>query len=134
MNTVESRPEQPPILVVEDDPLQRHEIVGVLVGCGMNVVSAANGFAAIHEIRRSRPAVVVLDLNMPGLDGIHVARLIQESDFQPKIILVSGYPKQIVRAHQEDLGVFAIVEKPIAFPVLARFIQEAMGGEAGERP
>lgn len=118
------------ILVVEDDFLQQEEIAQVLSDEGMRVLTADNGFAAMHQIRRSRPAVVVLDINMPGLDGLHVARLIHGLDPRPQIILVSGSAQHITRAHQEDLGVFAIVEKPIVFPALTRFIREAMG----ERP
>jgi CheY-like chemotaxis protein len=115
------------VLVVDDDFLQQEEIAHVLTGQGMHVLTADNGFAAMHQIRRSRPAVIVLDINMPGLDGLHVARLIQGLDERPQIILVSGSTQHITRAHQEDLGVFAIVEKPILFPALTRFIREAMG-------
>lgn len=127
LNNAEPAAVYPSVLVVEDDYLQREEIVEVLTHSGMRVASAANGFAAMHQIRRARPAVVVLDLNMPGLDGLQVARLIHSLDRRPQIILVSGYSGHISQAHQEDLGVFAIVEKPIPFPVLTRFIREAMG-------
>ncbi len=129
----EASREQRTVLVVEDDVLQREEMLDALTRDGMRVVSAVNGFAAMHQIRRSRPAVVVLDLKMPGLDGLQVARLIQTLDYEPKIILVSGYAKQISRAHQEDLGVFAIVEKPILFSVLRRFIREAIGEEIDDQ-
>lgn len=118
------------VLVVEDDVLQQEEMALVLSGQGMRVLTADNGFAAMHQIRRSRPAVVVLDINMPGLDGLHVARLIHGLNPRPRVILVSGSAEHISRAHQEDLGVFAIVEKPILFAALTRFIREAMG----ERP
>lgn len=115
------------VLVVEDDFLQREEMVNMLTRGGVRVAVAENGFAAMHQIRRLRPAVVVLDLNMPGLGGLQVARLMRTLDYEPKLIVVSGYPQQISRAHQEDLGVVAIVAKPIQFPVLIRFIREAMG-------
>lgn len=121
------------VLVVEDDTLQREDMLEMLERDGMPVVSAANGFAAMHQIRRSRPAVVVLDVQMPGLDGLEVARLIQNLDYEPKVILVSGYAKQISRAHQEDLGVYAIVEKPILYSVLTRFIREAIGEEPNDQ-
>lgn len=133
LRQAEASREQRTVLVVEDDVLQREEMLDALTRDGMRVVSAANGFAAMHQIRRSRPAVVVLDLKMPGLDGLQVARLIQTLDYEPKIILVSGYAKQISRAHQEDLGVFAIVEKPILFSVLRRFIREAIGEEIDDQ-
>jgi two-component system response regulator (stage 0 sporulation protein F) len=133
LRQAEASRNQRTVLIVEDDVLQREEMSNVLTREGMQVVSVDNGFAAMHQIRRSRPAVVVLDLKMPGIDGLQVARLIQTLDYEPKVILVSGYAKQISRAHQEDLGVFAIIEKPILFSVLTRFIREAIGDETDDQ-
>ena len=114
------------VVVVDDDPLQRNEITEYLMRAGISVSSAPNGFAAMHEIRKLSPRVVVMDLKMPGLDGIHVARLIEGLDPRPKVILVSGYPEYVVRAHQEDLGVVAVIEKPVPLKNLLRYITEAL--------
>jgi DNA-binding LytR/AlgR family response regulator len=67
-----------------------------------------------------------MDLKMPGLDGIHVARLIEGLDPRPKVILISGYPEYVYRAHQEEIGAFAVIEKPLALKVLLRFILDAL--------
>jgi CheY-like chemotaxis protein len=134
LNNARVKPDDRSVLVVVDDFLQREEIAEKLMRDGMRVLTAANGFAAMHQIRRARPAVVVLDLNMPGLDGLQVARLAHGLDHHPELILVSGSARHISRAHREDLGVFAIVEKPIAFPVLTRFIREAMGEAVSDSP
>jgi two-component system response regulator (stage 0 sporulation protein F) len=114
------------VVVVDDDSLQRNEITEYLMRAGISVSSAPNGFAAMHEIRKLSPRVVVMDLKMPGLDGIHVARLIEGLDPRPKVILVSGYPEYVVRAHQEDLGVVAVIEKPVPLKNLLRYITEAL--------
>ncbi|HEX9810128.1 MAG TPA: response regulator [Alphaproteobacteria bacterium] len=114
------------VLVVDDDPLQRGEIVEFLQRQGIDVMSEDNGFAAFHQIRKCRPRVVVMDMKMPGLDGIHVSRLIRKMDYRPKVILVSGFPEYVYRAHQEDSNVFAVIEKPIPLNALARFIAEAL--------
>jgi CheY-like chemotaxis protein len=114
------------VVIVDDDPLQRNEIVEYLSRSGVAVAAAPNGFAAMHEIRKLSPRVVVMDLKMPGLDGIHVARLIEGLNPRPKVILVSGYPEYVYRAHQEDLGVFAVIEKPVPLKVLLRFILQAL--------
>lgn len=116
----------PTVVVVEDDPLQRDEIVDFLVREGLHVTAAPNGFAAMHEIRKRSPRVVVMDIHMPGLDGIHVARLLEGVEPRPKVILVSGHPEYMYRAHQEDIGAFAVIEKPVPLKVLARFIRDAM--------
>lgn len=114
------------VVVVDDDPLQRNEITEYLMRAGISVSSAPNGFAAMHEIRKLSPRVVVMDLKMPGLDGIHVARLMEGLDPRPKVILVSGYPEYVVRAHQEDVGAFAVIEKPVPLKSLLRFVIEAL--------
>lgn len=117
------------MLVVDDDPLQRNEIVEFLKNQGVHqVLSEDNGFAAFHQIKKSEPRVVVMDMKMPGLDEIHVSRLVSNLEFQPKVILMSGYPDYVYKAHQEDANIFAVIEKPVPLKALARFIAEALDG------
>lgn len=119
------------VLVVDDDPLQRNEIVEFLSRQGMDVIAEDNGFAAFHRIRKVLPGVVVMDMKMPGLDGLHVSRLVRKLEIRPKVILMSGYPDHIYKAHQEETDVFAIIEKPVPLKALARFIASALGSRAG---
>lgn len=114
------------VVVVDDDPLQRNEITEYLARAGISVSSAPNGFAAMHEVRKLSPRVVVMDLKMPGMDGIHVARLIEGLDPRPKLILISGYPEYVYRAHQEEVDAFAVIEKPLALKSLLRCILDAL--------
>ncbi len=118
------------VLVVDDDPLQRDEIVEFLTRQGIDVIAEDNGFAAFHQIRKCEPRVVVMDMKMPGIDGIHVSRLVKNLEYQPKVILMSGYPDYVYKAHQEGSNVFAVIEKPVPLKVLARFIAEALGQPA----
>lgn len=114
------------VLVVDDDPLQRGEIVEFISRQGIQVIAEDNGFAAYHRIKKSEPQVVVMDMKMPGLDGIHVSRLVKNLNFKPKVILMSGYPDYVYKAHQEDANIFAVIEKPVPLRALARFINEAL--------
>ena len=116
--------------MVDDDPLQRNEIVEFLTRQGIEVIAEDNGFAAFHQIRKCEPRVVVMDMKMPGLDGIHVSRLVNNLEYQPKVILMSGYPDYVYKAHQEGSNVFAVIEKPVPLKALARFIAEALGQPA----
>ncbi len=113
------------VLVVDDDQLQRGEIVDFLTRQGIEVASEDNGFAAYHHIKNTRPRVVVMDMKMPGLDGLHVSRLVGKLENPPQVILMSGYPDYIIRAHAEDTDIFAVIEKPVPLAVLERFINEA---------
>lgn len=117
---------RPKILVVDDDREQAEQIGTFLSKFGMSVMLEDNGFAAVNTIRRVQPAVVLMDVRMPGLDGIKAAQLMAGPDTKAKIILMSGYADQIKRASEEELDVFAEVDKPIALRVLIRFIQAAL--------
>ena len=114
------------VLVVDDDGLQCGEIVDFLTRQGIEVASEDNGFAAYHRIKNTRPRVVVMDMKMPGLDGLQVSRLVKKLEDPPQVILMSGYPEYIYRAHAEDTDIFAVIEKPVPLAVLMRFVNEAL--------
>lgn len=116
----------PLVLIVDDDREQAEQIASFLSRFGISVVQEDNGFAAVNTMRRLKPAVVVMDVRMPGLDGINAARLAANLDYDPKIILMSGYADQVKRATEENLQVFAVVDKPLPLRVLVRFIQGAL--------
>jgi DNA-binding NtrC family response regulator len=118
------------VLVVDDDALQRGEIVDFLTRQGIDVMGEENGFAAIHRIKSARPKVVVMDMKMPGLDGLHVSRLVSKLEDPPKVILMSGYPEYVYRAHAEEAEVFAVLEKPVPLAALVRFVNDALNQPA----
>ena len=72
MTTASPRPQR--VLVVEDEPSIRRVIVGYLKDEGFAVVEASDGLTAVDAARRDDPDVVVLDLMLPGIDGIEVCR------------------------------------------------------------
>ncbi len=117
---------QPPlVMIVDDDREQAEQIASFLSRFGISVVQEDNGFAAVNTMRREKPAVVIMDVRMPGLDGIKAANL----DYKPKIILMSGYADQVKRATEEGLDVFAVVDKPLPLRVLVRFVQNALNDQ-----
>lgn len=117
---------QPVVLIVDDDKVQADQIATFLSRFGISVIQEDNGFAAVNTIRREQPAVVVMDVRMPGLDGISAAKLASRLEHRPRIILMSGYADQVKRATEEDIEVFAVVDKPLPLRVLVRFIQGAL--------
>jgi CheY-like chemotaxis protein len=114
------------VLIVDDDREQAEQIGTFLSKFGIAVLLEDNGFAAVNTIRRVEPAVVLMDVRMPGLDGIKAAQLASGLQNKAKIILMSGYADQIKRASEEELDVFAVIDKPLALRVLIRFIQAAL--------
>jgi len=118
--------QQPLVMIVDDDREQADQIGSFLSRFGISVKQEDNGFAAVNTMRREKPAVVIMDVRMPGLDGIKAAQLAANLDYKPKIILMSGYADQVNRATEEGLDVFAVVDKPLPLRVLVRFVQNAL--------
>ncbi len=114
------------VLVADDDPLQRRQIIDFLTRKGVAVIEANNGEVAIEQARHHRPAVVLLDAKMPGTDGLEAARVIKDFAWKPKVILMSGLQDYVVTANREVSGIFAVIEKPIPLRQLGRFVEEAL--------
>lgn len=118
------------VLIVDDDPIQRRNIRDYLALRGIAADTEDNGFSAVNRVKKTRPAIVLLDIRMPGLDGVEAARHIGRIEPKPKIILMSGYPDAIYDANASDLDVFAVIQKPVPLRILAAFVERALNGEA----
>jgi len=77
------------VLVVDDDPTVREVVVSYLRADGYVVKEAADGEAALSMIRHERPDLVVLDVMLPGVDGLEVCRQIRTSTDLPVILLTA---------------------------------------------
>lgn len=77
------------VLVVDDDPTVREVVVSYLRADGYDVKEAADGEAALSMIRHERPDLVVLDVMLPGVDGLEVCRRIRTSTDLPVILLTA---------------------------------------------
>ena len=102
------------VLVVEDDP-EINELVGAYARlAGFGYRAALNGDAALTEVRRRRPDVIVLDLMLPDLDGFEICRRIKanaETRDVPVIILTALDNEQ-ARAKGREVGADEYLTKP----------------------
>jgi DNA-binding NtrC family response regulator len=114
------------VLVVDDDPLQRIQLTDTLSDLGIEVLQEEEGSAALETIRSVRPAVIIMDVRMPVLDGIAAAQAIADLDYKPRVILMTGDPDSFYRANTTSLDIFAVLEKPVPMRTLSRFILKAL--------
>lgn len=101
----------PTVLVADDEPLLRTALVRLLADCWPEarvVAEARNGREAIELFERHLPSVCFLDVHMPGLDGVAVARAIQQ---RAQVVFVTAYDKYAVQAFAE--GVLDYLVKPV---------------------
>ena len=122
-------------LIVDDEPLavERLQVLCGQIG-GIEVVgTACDGGSALRQAGALNPDLVLLDMTMPELDGLGVARALAKADNPPAIVFVTAHDSSAVEAF--DLDAIDYVLKPVAPERLGRAIQRAMArrGEDRER-
>jgi DNA-binding response OmpR family regulator len=117
------------ILVVDDDP----EIVSMvslrLSKRGYHVITATDGIQAIETARRERPALVILDVMMPGKNGWEVARALRQDPVteKVKIVMLTAIGEQINEMTSPLYGADAHIDKPFDFTVLEKTLSKLVG-------
>jgi DNA-binding response OmpR family regulator len=101
------------VLVVDDEPIIRDTVALNLRREGINVLQAETGPDALAVMQSSRPDVVVLDIMLPGMDGLEVCRRIREISTVP-ILLLSARGEEIDRVLGLELGADDYLTKPFA--------------------
>lgn len=88
---------EPLVLLVEDDIQQSNLFAEILRLNGLSVVEASDGYAAIDEARERHPELIVLDLMLPGLSGLQVAKILkrQPDTADIPIIAISGQSSSV---------------------------------------
>ena len=101
------------ILIVDDDAHIREVLSFALVKAGMTTAEAGDGEAALVAVEREKPDLVVLDINMPRLDGLEVCRRLRASGDLP-ILFLSSRDDEIDRVLGLELGGDDYVVKPFS--------------------
>lgn len=104
---------EPHVLVVEDDPKIARLLVDYLQAAGLAAKQVADGVLAVQSVRQSPPAAVLLDLMLPGLDGIGVCRALRQFSDVP-IIMLTARVDEVDRLLGLDTGADDYVCKPFS--------------------
>lgn len=106
------------ILVVDDDRAVRDSLVRALELHGYQALAAPNGIEALHTIRREAPDAMVLDVNMPGVDGFGLTRRLREDGIGLPILLLTARDGVTDRVAGLDVGADDYLVKPFALEEL----------------
>jgi DNA-binding response OmpR family regulator len=125
------------ILIVEDD---RSLLAGLALNlrkAGYRVRTAADGEAGLAELARERPDLVVLDLMLPGIDGLEILRRIRSSDAALPVVVLTALAGEGDKVQGLDLGANDYVTKPFSIAELlarVRAVLRAGAAAASEPP
>ena len=120
------RPATPPhILVVEDDAEVRQVATEMLESAGYAVRAVASGPRALTAVAAERPALILLDLGLPMMDGWQVLQRLQAEGDMPLVVLMTAYSHLAARAL--DAGAVATMLKPFAMDDLLSLVARVLG-------
>lgn len=116
----------PLILIVDDEPSILQALGGLLADEGFDILTASNGYEALKVIDSESPDLVLLDIWMPGIDGIETLKEIKkDSPFVP-IIMITGHGTIETAVKATKLGAFDLIEKPLSIDKVIVTINNAL--------
>ena len=110
------------VLVVDDDDMIRRLVRTVLEADDLEVVEAANGDKALEMVASAQPAVVVLDIMMPGINGVEVCRRVDHT--QVKVIILTARDDPVLEDECREAGADAFLTKPFSSDQLLALIDQ----------
>lgn len=126
MNNSLATPQRPTRLLVVDDDLDTcANLADILSDIGYDVQTAADATLALRALDQQAFDVVLLDLKLPGIDGLQLYRELKRRSASTVAILITGFADAETRQRAEQLGVWRILPKPVDVPALLPLISEA---------
>ena len=114
------------ILVIDDNALDRGLLVAVLEDKGYEVISADNGGVGLMLCHQQTPDAVVLDLNMPGIDGRSLLRQLRILHPTLPVVVFSGRSAQEVEEEMLNNGATAFIQKAFSLDLLGSALREVL--------
>jgi len=118
------------LLLVEDDAIVAAVIMGLLQQQGHAACHVANGLLALAELDRHHYDAVLLDLDLPGVDGFQVARLIRQRETGKRlpIVAVTARSGEADEAHAREAGMDGFLRKPLSGEQLSATLAQVLRG------
>ena len=120
------------ILVVEDNPLNLKLVRDVLSFAGYDVVGAQSGEEGLRVAQQDPPDLVLMDLQLPGIDGTETLRRLRQGPLGPDVpvVAVTAFAIAEDKERAYRAGFDGYVEKPISVRALPGQIEAFLGGQA----
>jgi two-component system nitrogen regulation response regulator NtrX len=116
----------PTILIVDDETTILQSLSGILSDEGYETLTASNGYEALKIIEEESPDLVLLDIWMPGMDGIETLREIKRTNPFLQVVIISGHGTIETAVKATKLGAYHFVEKPLSIEKVVVTINNAL--------
>lgn len=113
-------------MIVDDEPSILKSLSGILSDEGFEIFTASNGYEALKRIEQEAPDLVLLDIWMPGLDGIETLKEIKKNNPVIQVIIITGHGTIETAVSATKLGAFDLIEKPLSIDKVIVAINRAL--------
>jgi two-component system nitrogen regulation response regulator NtrX len=117
---------KPTILIVDDEPGVRTALTGVLRDEGYGVEAVASGEACLERVTRDGIDLILLDVWLPGLDGLGTLARLRERQVDAQVVLISGHGNIESAVRAIKMGAFDFVEKPLSLEKTVLVVRNAL--------
>ncbi|MDO9308344.1 MAG: response regulator [Deltaproteobacteria bacterium] len=114
------------ILLAEDDDIVRGATVAILEYRGYRVITAENGEEAVRLFKESRIDMLLLDVIMPGMNGVEAYRIIKEIAPEIRVLFTSGYTAEVLDRELIQEKDVRLLHKPIPPDTLLKVVREVL--------
>ncbi len=114
----------PRILYVEDEPINRRLVNKMLKAMGFDYLEAENGKNGINMAQRERPDLILMDINLPDMNGLDVTRVMKETPGLNDIPVVALTADPNTYRDCLEAGCDAYLNKPVSLPLMLRTITQ----------
>lgn len=119
------------ILIVDDSAYMRGMVRGILKMDGYKVVEAEDGAKGLQSAKAEEPDCIVLDLIMPGIDGLKILSVLHENVPKVPVIVLTADIQESVRRQCLGLGAVAFINKPPKESELRSAVKKVLGLKGG---
>lgn len=117
---------KPLVLVVDDEPIVLQSCRRVLASAGWRVLEAGSAEGALAVLTAETPQLMLIDMKMPGEDGVRLMRRLRDAGRSIPVILMSGYSTEETIREAEGMGALAFLGKPFTPDELSAIIDTAL--------
>ena len=117
------------VLIVEDEVTLAKNIANFLSGCDFDVRTTGSAEDAMRELESFRPDVILLDFNLPGMDGLRAIGRLRQADPRVKVVMMTGHASVELAVEAMKAGAYDFVTKPVSLSKLKLMLEKLAGEE-----
>ncbi|OHB71250.1 MAG: hypothetical protein A2W17_01895 [Planctomycetes bacterium RBG_16_41_13] len=114
------------ILIVDDEEGYRKVLSNSLTDLGFETTVAASGMDALEEMKKKNYAVILLDMKMPGIDGIELLERIRKEQLFSSIVIITAYTYEDIAREAIRKGAKKVIRKPFSMDEIKSCLNELM--------